>query len=77
MGSTHKTIYFPDIQSIKVPLPSIGEQDLIVESVWTRLRAVDAVVDAVQRQVSLLLERRQAVITSAVSGQREIPGVAA
>jgi type I restriction enzyme, S subunit len=77
MGSTHKTIYFPDIQSIKVPLPPIEEQDQVVEWVWTRLRGIDAVVDAIQRQVSLLRERRQAVITAAVTGQLEIPGVAA
>lgn len=77
MGSTHKTIYFPDIQSIKVPLPPVEEQDQILDSVWARLRAIDGVVDAIQRQVSLLHERRRAVITAAVTGQLEIPGVAA
>lgn len=77
MGSTHKTIYVPDIQSIKVPLPPVEQQDQIVEWVWTRLRAIDAVVDAIQRQVSLLQERRQALITAAVTGQFEMPGVAA
>jgi type I restriction enzyme S subunit len=77
MGSTHKTIYFPDIQSIKVPLPPVEEQDQIVDWVWTRLRAIDAVVSAIHRQVSLLQERRQAVITAVVTGHFEIPGVAA
>lgn len=77
MGSTHQTIYFPDIQSIRVPLPPVDEQDQIVEWVWTRLQAIDAAADAIQRQVSLLRERRQAVITAAVTGQFEIPGVAA
>jgi type I restriction enzyme S subunit len=77
MGSTHKTIYFPDIQSIKVPLPPVEEQDRIVEWAWMRLRAIDAATDAIQRQTSLLLERRRAVITAAVTGTLEIPGVAA
>ena len=30
-----------------------------------------------ERQIELLLERRQALITAAVTGQLEIPGVAA
>lgn len=77
MGSTHKTIYFPDIQSIKVPLPPIEEQDQIVDWVWNRLRAIDAVVDAIERQVSFLMERRQALITATVTGQQDISGVAA
>jgi hypothetical protein len=32
---------------------------------------------AADRQIELLLERRQALITAAVTGQLEIPGVAA
>lgn len=77
MGSTHKTIYFPDIQSIKVPLPPVAEQDQIVEWVWARLRRIDAVVDAIERQVALLRERRQGVISAAIAGQVYVPGVAA
>lgn len=32
---------------------------------------------AIQRQIDLLLERRQALITAAVTGQLQTPGVAA
>jgi len=77
MGSTHKTIYVPDIQSIRVPVPPLDEQDAIVEWTWNRLKQVDVTIDAIRRQTDLLLERRQALITSAVTGQLEIPGVAA
>lgn len=77
MGSTHQTIYVPDIQSIRVPLPPLEEQDWIVDWVWDRLRYIDAAVDAIKRQVDLLAERRQALITAAVSGELEIPLVAA
>ncbi len=34
MGSTHKTIFMPDIQSLRIPLPPVDEQDEIVEAVW-------------------------------------------
>ncbi|MEX0985435.1 MAG: restriction endonuclease subunit S [Actinomycetota bacterium] len=37
MGSTHKTIYMPDIESIVIPLPSVEIQDAVVEAVYSRL----------------------------------------
>ena len=77
MGSTHKTIYMPDIEGIKVPLPGVVEQDAIVEAVWARLHKIDLAMDALRTQLSLLTERRQALITAAVTGELAIPGVAA
>ena len=77
MGSTHKTIYMPDIEALRVPLPEVDEQDAIVDAVWLRLRAIDTVIDALGSQVELLTEHRQALITAAVTGGLEIPGVAA
>jgi type I restriction enzyme S subunit len=69
MGSTHKTIYMPDIEAIRIPLPTVAEQDEIVDDVWHRLRPIDAAIDAIQRQIGLLRERRQALITAAVTGR--------
>jgi type I restriction enzyme S subunit len=77
MGSTHQTIYVPDIQSIRIPLPPLEEQDQLVGWTWQRLRRIDAATDAIRCQIDLLTERRQALITAAVTGQLEIPGVAA
>jgi type I restriction enzyme S subunit len=76
-GSTHKTIYMPDIESIRVPLPSLEEQDRAVSDVWARLRPIDRAVDAIDRQVALLRERRQALITAAVTGQLDVSRAAA
>ncbi|MGE3327469.1 MAG: restriction endonuclease subunit S [Acidimicrobiia bacterium] len=77
MGSTHRTIYMPDIESIRVPLPPINEQDQIVEDTWQRLRRIDRTSISLQRQIDLLVERRQALITAAVTGELAVPGVAA
>jgi len=77
MGSTHKTIYMPDIEALRVPLPEIGEQDAIIDAVWLRLRQTDAVTDGLHRQIELLQEHRQALITAAVTGQLIVPGTAA
>jgi type I restriction enzyme, S subunit len=77
MGSTHKTIYMPDIEGLRVPLPSLKEQDEIVELVWDRLHKVDHAVDALMEQGELLQWRRQSLITAAVTGELDIPGLAA
>jgi type I restriction enzyme, S subunit len=76
-GSTHKTIYMPDIESIRIPLPPMDEQRRIVDETWRGLRPIDAAVDRLRQQVELLLERRQALITAAVNGQLGSPRAAA
>ena len=80
MGSTHKTIYMPDLQGLRVPLPSRCEQERIVADIRSHNAAIDGVVDAVDQQWELLAERRQALITAAVTGQIDVStasGVAA
>lgn len=69
MGSTHQTIYMPDIQSLRIPLPSLDEQDEVVDAVWERLTPSGDCEDSLTRQIDLLAERRQALITAAVTGE--------
>ena len=76
-GATLRTIGIPDIKKFVVPLPPLDEQDAIVREV-EEVRSVAAkAITALDRQVSLLMERRQALITAAVTGELDIPGVAA
>lgn len=77
MGSTHKTIYMPDIESLRIPLPSIAEQESIIEDVWCRLGPIHRAMDATARQIDLLVEHRQALITAAVTGDVDLEGEAA
>ena len=72
MGSTHKTIYMPDIEAIRVPLPPVEEQDEIVERAWRQLHAIDRAVDAIEQHIGLLQERKQALITAAVTGELDV-----
>ncbi|MEU8269016.1 restriction endonuclease subunit S [Sphaerisporangium sp. NPDC049002] len=72
MGSTHKTIYVPDLQMLRIPFPVIVEQREIVENIRNQNQRIDRLVDAVRRQVSLLAERRQALITAAVTGEFDV-----
>ncbi|SCD27337.1 type I restriction enzyme, S subunit [Streptomyces sp. TverLS-915] len=72
MGSTHKTIYVPDLQMLRIPLPDLAEQHSIVKEIRDQNRGIDRLADAVQRQIALLVERRQALITAAVTGQLDV-----
>jgi type I restriction enzyme S subunit len=72
MGSTHKTIYMPDLQSIRIPLPPVSEQREIVAAIRQRNGTLDSLLDRIARQDELLAARRQALITAAVTGQLDV-----
>jgi type I restriction enzyme, S subunit len=76
-GSTHKTIYVPDIETIGIPLPPLDEQRQIAKQTWGQLKTIDAAVQPITQQIDLLDERRQALITAAVTGELDVRGNAA
>lgn len=76
-GSTRSMINLDIIKALPIPLPSVALQHRIVEVTENARRAVKAVTRLVARQIDLLQEHRQALITAAVTGELEIPGVAA
>lgn len=69
MGSTHKTIYMPDIESLRIPLPPVHEQRELVDLVEKETARLDDVARRLHMQLPLFGERRNALITAAVSGQ--------
>jgi len=75
MGSTHRTIYFPDIKSIRIPLPSVAEQQRLLDLADEQLAALGPLEAAIDHQITLLRERREALITAAVTGTLQVPKV--
>ncbi|WP_031407463.1 restriction endonuclease subunit S [Thiomonas sp. FB-Cd] len=69
IGSTHKTIYMPDIEAFRMPLPSRAEQLAIIEHIDRETKSMDALAERTRRSIDLLKERRAAFITAAVTGQ--------
>jgi type I restriction enzyme S subunit len=67
MGSTHQTIYMPDIRRLTIPIPSRDEQARVVRFLHRRLPMCDDLVAKKERLVALLTEKRQALITEAVT----------
>lgn len=65
------------LRATRIPWPPPREQDEIVDELDQLRSAADRAVSALQKQIELLLERRQALITATVTRQLDIPGVAA
>jgi type I restriction enzyme S subunit len=76
MGSTHNTIYMPDIASFRCALPPLDEQDSIVAYLDDAIMHIDVLSAEAARAVDLLKERRAALITAAVTGQIDVRGAA-
>lgn len=72
MGSTHNTIYMPDIQAFRFALPSLDEQRAVVTHLRERTREFDALLDEAVLSIELLRERRSALISAAVTGQIDV-----
>jgi restriction endonuclease S subunit len=72
MGSTHQTIYMPDIRAFRLPLPPLSEQGAIVEKLDQLTGAFRRAASKITESVERLREYRAALITAAVTGQLDI-----
>lgn len=70
-GSTHKTIYVPDLMMLSGPVPPRAEQERIVAYIRERIEPAHRLIDSVQKEMKFMRERRQAFIAAAVTGQLE------
>ncbi|MDT8880305.1 restriction endonuclease subunit S [Halomonas saccharevitans] len=74
MGSTHKTIYMPDIAELYCAVPPITEQAEIVAFLDKETARIDALVEEGESAIKLLQERRSALISAAVTGKIDVRG---
>lgn len=65
------------VRNVSVPLPPLDEQRAIVDHLQAQTTHLDALRAATERSIALLKERRQALITAAVTGQLTISEAAA
>ncbi|WP_175469921.1 restriction endonuclease subunit S [Desulfoluna spongiiphila] len=72
MGSTHKTIYMPDIEAFTIALPPLEEQAMIVEHITKKIEHFDLIIDKSEQVVTTLTERRTALISTAVTGKIDV-----
>ena len=68
-GSTREKITQEAMNALIIPVPPAVEQSTIERMLTERRTAQDRVVRAIQQQIEILAERRQALITAAVTGE--------
>jgi len=71
-GSTHKTIYQGDAASLVVVAPSLSDQKLIVAYLDRETSQIDALSAKAREMIDVLKERRQALISAAVTGKIDV-----
>lgn len=76
-GGTKTQLSLGDLAALRISLPPPAVRKQLLEHLRAVLTLVDLGNDALVRQVGLLAEHRQALITAAVTGELDIPGVAA
>ena len=77
IGSTMDNLNSEIVLAMPCLVPPRREQLQLVKSVQSARAAVRSLSERLERQIVLLQEHRQALITAAVTGEMEVPGVAA
>ena len=72
MGSTHQTIYMPDIRAFRTPLPPLAEQDRIIRELDASIGCYRQVHSRITSSMQKLHELRSTLITAAVSGEIDV-----
>ncbi|HBJ34369.1 MAG TPA: restriction endonuclease subunit S [Planctomycetaceae bacterium] len=71
-GATLKTIGMPDVKTLVTPVPPRAEQSAIVKQLVKRTSQLDILIAEAERAISLLQERRTALISAAVTGKIDV-----
>jgi len=62
MGSTHQTIYMPDVERIRIPLPPLEEQRRIADFLDDETARIDALIAAKQQMINIVGDRSKGTI---------------
>ena len=76
-GAAQGVLNVSDALAIRFPVPPLGVQRALREQLGEARKGARTLIEKLSAQIALLEEHRQALITAAVSGELEVPGVAA
>ncbi|MDI1234539.1 MAG: restriction endonuclease subunit S [bacterium] len=68
-GTTVKTIYMPDLKEMKIQLPSIKEQQLIVSELDKKLTLCDKIEEIINQSLQQAETLRQSILKKAFDGE--------
>jgi type I restriction enzyme S subunit len=75
IGSTFKRVNVEEIRDLLVPMPPTGEQCDIARVLDQQTKSASELIFAAEEGVSLLKERRSALISAAVTGKIDVRGL--
>lgn len=75
VGSTMDNLNSDIIGSLRVPVPTLEEQRGLVAEISDATAKIDTLIEETERFIELSRERRLAVISAAMTGQIDVPGV--
>ena len=75
MGSTHQTIYMPDLHALRIPLPPVTDQQNAVAAIRRQLAPHWSLRARIEALHSRLAEYCDALITDAATGQIDVARV--
>ena len=75
-GSAQPNISVPILKAVPVPIPPTHEQTAIAGHLDEVLTEFGALADEAQRAITLLQERRSALISAAATGKIDVRGLA-
>jgi len=71
-GAMHPHLNCGNVKNIFIPLPPLSEQQEILEYLVSQLSSIDSLAAKVTRAITLLQERRSALISAAVTGKIDV-----
>ncbi|WP_122761113.1 restriction endonuclease subunit S [Pseudomonas viridiflava] len=71
-GATLKTIGMPDVNKLTAAFPDIEEQKIIVDYVFKARARLDLLISKSENAIALIIERRNALISAAVTGKIDV-----
>ena len=77
VGGNREGLNFEQVGNLLVRVPPRDHSQAIAQELATGFHAVKRTTETLRFQIELLSERRQALITAAVTGELHVPGVAA
>ena len=72
--SAQPNLSMEDLGNLYIPYPSIAEQERIVDYISNKTRSIAQLLQQVYRQIELLKEYRQSLISEAVTGKIDVRG---
>ncbi|WDA39601.1 restriction endonuclease subunit S [Erythrobacter sp. BLCC-B19] len=74
-GALHPHLNCGNVKDVAIPLPPMDEQSELVEHIEHQTRDFDRLIDEAQSAITLLQERRAALISAAVTGKIDVRGL--